>query len=301
MADRRRHDGVQLIEVREPQEREHRRRYRRRCGERNPPWDLPSATSPRRRASRELLERRLHDLGRLERTAHVDLDLRALGDSMVARRRARCRARARARSCRDVTMPALRRRCDSGRRRAAAGGSAVSRPRSRRADAAGAFSASSAALPRKSALSQPTTQREPGLQRRDPRAELVAVKRQARLQAQRVAGAESGGRRAGGEDRLEELPRHLGGHRALDAVLAGVTRPGDGARMAGEGKAGDGEVPDLRPRRDRPWRRSRVPRVLGWRSPPATPSCPPRRSRRVRGLCSRRSASRRRHRPRSTR
>ena len=46
---------------------------------------------------------------------------------------------------------------------------------------------------------------EPGLQRRDARPELVAVQRQAGLQAQRVAGAEPGRADAGGDDRLPQV------------------------------------------------------------------------------------------------
>src|SRR5690606_7533779 len=70
---------------------------------------------------------------------------------------------------------------------------------------------------------------EPGVQRRDARAELVAVQRQPRLEPQGVAGTEA---RGGRPRRGERVPERLGdGHRdgALDAVLTGVAGAGDEA------------------------------------------------------------------------
>ena len=72
---------------------------------------------------------------------------------------------------------------------------------------------------------------EPGLQRRDARAELVAVQRQAGLEPQRVAGAEPGGLDAGGRaPRPRPRRARIGRDGDLDAVLAGVAGAGDHAR-----------------------------------------------------------------------
>ena len=78
-------------------------------------------------------------------------------------------------------------------------------------------------------LPQATTQPRPAWSGRDPRAELVAVKRQPGLEPQGVAGAEPRRHRPRGDDGAEELARRLGRHGALDAVLAGVAGAGDDA------------------------------------------------------------------------
>src|SRR5437588_2244806 len=67
---------------------------------------------------------------------------------------------------------------------------------------------------------------QPGLERGDAGAELVAVQRQPGLQAQRVARAEAGGIDTGVEHGLPEVGCDLGRHRALDAVLARVAGAG---------------------------------------------------------------------------
>src|SRR5690606_26007416 len=68
---------------------------------------------------------------------------------------------------------------------------------------------------------------EPRLERRDVARQLVTVERQRRLEAQRIARAETDrgdrqivARRV--EQRLPELRRALGGDEQLEAVLAGV-------------------------------------------------------------------------------
>ena len=72
---------------------------------------------------------------------------------------------------------------------------------------------------------------ETGLQRRDARAELVAVQRQAGLEAQRVAGAEPGRARCRRRATASHTaPARVGGHGELDAVLARVAGAGDHAR-----------------------------------------------------------------------
>ena len=73
-------------------------------------------------------------------------------------------------------------------------------------------------------MSHDTTHDEVGLQRSDARAELVAVQRETRLEAEGVAGTEPGGHDPGRGDGLPELGRVAGGHRQLDPVLAGVAR-----------------------------------------------------------------------------
>ncbi len=98
----------------------------------------------------------------------------------------------------------------------------VAMPRSRRATPR-SFSASRAARPRKSPLSHRTTQLQPGLQRRDPGAELVAVQGRPGLQPQRVAGPQPGRRDPGGHHGIPAGPRaDASRHGDLHAVLAGV-------------------------------------------------------------------------------
>ena len=67
-----------------------------------------------------------------------------------------------------------------------------------------------------------------------PGPELVAVQREPRLEAERVAGAQTGRGDALGEHGIPEARRHLGGHGALDAVLA---------RVAGAGHEAGGPAP----------------------------------------------------------
>ena len=72
----------------------------------------------------------------------------------------------------------------------------------------------------------------------------MPVQRQPRLQPQRVPGAEPGGRHAGGEHRIPEVGRPLGGDGALHAVLARVAGPGNQAVDAVPGERGHAEPPD---------------------------------------------------------
>ena len=69
-----------------------------------------------------------------------------------------------------------------------------------------------------------------GLQRGDPRPQLVPVQRQPRFEAQRVAGAQPGRRDAGVEQELPAPDCGGCGHVQLDAVLAGVAGARDPAR-----------------------------------------------------------------------
>ena len=64
------------------------------------------------------------------------------------------------------------------------------------------------------------------LQRGDARTELVSVQGEGGLEAQGVAGPETGRLDAGAEHRLPEALGRLGGHGTFDAVLAGVAGPG---------------------------------------------------------------------------
>ena len=87
---------------------------------------------------------------------------------------------------------------------------------------------------------------EPGLERRDPRAELVAVQRQPRLEAQRVARTEAGGGDPGVD---QALPPLLGrAHRdvQLDAVLTCVAGARDPAPLAVDVERRDPEPAHLR-------------------------------------------------------
>ena len=77
-----------------------------------------------------------------------------------------------------------------------------------------------------------------GLQRRDARTQLVAVQRQAGLEPQRVARAQSGRFDAGGEQCVPHVTGGVDGHCDLDAVFAGVARAGDRARGAADVDAG---------------------------------------------------------------
>ena len=116
--------------------------------------------------------------------------------------------------------------------RAGSGGRRCTRPRRRRAHAAVVLGLERGAAA-EVALVEAHHPAEPGLQRRDPRAELVAVERQPGLEPQRVAGAEPGGRDPGVEQRAASTRgRGVGGHVELDAVLAGVAGAGDPARAS---------------------------------------------------------------------
>ena len=83
-------------------------------------------------------------------------------------------------------------------------------------------SASSAARPRNGALLPADHPTQPGLQRRDARAELVAVQRQPGLEPERVARAQPGGREPRRQHRVPERGRRVGRHRHLHAVLTRV-------------------------------------------------------------------------------
>ena len=104
-----------------------------------------------------------------------------------------------------VTSPDRRRR-RPGRRWSARGGRrpSVAMPRRRRATPALLLGRRAASRPAEVALVPAHHPAQPGLQRGDARAELVAVQRQPGLEPQRVAGAEAGGLDAGGEHGVPE-------------------------------------------------------------------------------------------------
>ena len=111
-------------------------------------------------------------------------------------------------------------------------------PRRRRATPRSRSATSGVAAP-EVALVEAHDPAQPGLQRRDARAELVAVQRQPGLEAQRVARAEAGGRDAG----VDAAASHsaaacAAGHVELDAVLAGVAGAGDPAGRTAERRTG---------------------------------------------------------------
>ena len=103
-------------------------------------------------------------------------------------------------------------------------------------------SAARAARPRKSPLSQPDDPSEPGLQRRDARAELVAVERQGRFEPEGVACPEPGRHHARGGERLPQGRGDVVGHRHLEAVLPGVAGSGGDAPGTLPGEAPDTEA-----------------------------------------------------------
>src|SRR5205085_9668723 len=72
---------------------------------------------------------------------------------------------------------------------------------------------------------------EPRLQRRNARAQLVAVQREPRLEPQGVASAKARGLDAAGNHARPERLRDLAGERALHAVLPRVAGAGDATRL----------------------------------------------------------------------
>ena len=108
----------------------------------------------------------------------------------------------------------------------------TARPRRRRATPRSRSAASGVAAP-EVALVPRHHPAQPGLQRGDARAQLVAVQRQAGLEPQRVAGPEA--RRASTPAASTRVPHRGGGlgrHGQLDAVLARVAGAGHDARDA---------------------------------------------------------------------
>ena len=123
----------------------------------------------------------------------IDLDLVSRRRSRAGRTPARCRDRALGEKFPLVTSPAGSPSTSTAHPWRGGWRPSTVRPRRRRAGPR-SFSAASAARPRKSPLSQATTQPESGLQRGDAGPELVAVQRQRRPRAAACRGRR--GRRA---------------------------------------------------------------------------------------------------------